>query len=54
MVNGSLNLYAYVHNNPTNWLDPLGLFENEVLDLFDEDLTDAELSWLYTSQAKKL
>lgn len=38
---GSLNLYAYVSNNPVNLKDPLGLCPNPKFNTYDYDISEA-------------
>lgn len=50
---GDANLFGYVMNNPLNLLDPFGL-ECIGFNLFDENLTDEELEWVYQDTYKRL
>jgi len=50
------NLYSYVGNNPVNRIDSLGLHEGSggTNPIFDENLTDAELEYLYHDLYRRL
>ena len=42
-----LNLYTYCHNNPVNWVDPLGLGASGSGGGDDEELEDVSPDWEY-------